>query len=92
MCLLPRMSLDTASRGPGGALIPLPIIRVPFERVGIDILGPLPRALGGFTHVLILVDYATWYPEAIPLRKTSAKAIAKELLQIFHEWGFPKTS
>uniref|UniRef100_A0A8C5Q151 ribonuclease H n=1 Tax=Leptobrachium leishanense TaxID=445787 RepID=A0A8C5Q151_9ANUR len=36
------------------------------------------------------MDYATRYPEAIPLRQTSAKNIAKELLQVFSRVGIPK--
>lgn len=75
---------------PRWELIPLPVIRVPFERVGIDIMGLLPTAQGGFTHVLVMVDYTMRYPKAIPLRKTSARAIAKELLRVFSQVGFPK--
>lgn len=86
----PAPTASGHSGPPGGWLVPLPIIQVPFKRVGIDIVGPLPRAVGGFTHVLVPIDYATQYPEAVPLRKTSAKAIVKELLRIFSRVGFPK--
>ncbi|MGH0192115.1 UNVERIFIED_CONTAM: hypothetical protein FKN15_003735 [Acipenser sinensis] len=37
-----------------------------------------------------MVDYATRYPEAVPLRSTSATAIAKELSQIMARVGIPK--
>ena len=57
----------------------LPIIETPFERVGLDIVGPLPKSARGHQYILVLVDYATRYPEAIPLRKANAKQIAKEL-------------
>lgn len=71
-------------------LIPLPIIETPFERVGLDIVGPLPKSARGHQYILVLVDYATRYPEAIPLRKANAKQIAKELFLFSSRVGLPK--
>ncbi|KAL0186489.1 hypothetical protein M9458_018159, partial [Cirrhinus mrigala] len=64
---------------PPSPLIPLPIIGVPLERIGMDLVGPLPKSARGHEHILVIVDYATRFPEAIPLRKATAKNIAKEL-------------
>ncbi|KAJ1195759.1 hypothetical protein NDU88_005027 [Pleurodeles waltl] len=102
----PRMSEDTkdfckscvtcqASGKTGGTpkapLIPLPVVGVPFERVGVDIVGPLdPPTASGNRFILVVVDHATGYPEAIPLRTTTAPAVAKALLGIFSRVGFPK--
>ncbi|XP_042591967.1 uncharacterized protein LOC122139310 [Cyprinus carpio] len=61
---------------PPSPLIPLPIIEVPFKRIGMDLVGPLPKSAQGHEHILVIVDYATRYPEAIPLRKATANAIA----------------
>ncbi|XP_059923375.1 uncharacterized protein LOC132469424 [Gadus macrocephalus] len=55
-------------------LIPMPLIEVPFDRLGLDIVGPLPRTSRGHRYVLVMVDYATRYPEAVPLRAATAKA------------------
>ena len=65
------------------ALIPLPIIDVPFRRIGMDIVGPLPKSARGHRYVLVIVDYATRYPEAVPLRTATGKTIAKELFLLF---------
>ena len=46
-------------------LIPMPIIETPFERLALDIVGPLPKTSRGHRHILVLVDYATRYPEAL---------------------------
>jgi hypothetical protein len=46
-------------------LVPLPIIRVPFERVAMDL--PLVKMARGHQYILVIVDYATRYPEVIPL-------------------------
>ncbi|XP_077148857.1 uncharacterized protein LOC143809698 [Ranitomeya variabilis] len=71
-------------------LVPLPIIGVPFERIGMDLVGPLPRSARGHQHILVIMDYATRYPEAVPLRNTATKTIAKELVQVFSRVGIPK--
>ncbi|KAJ1174993.1 hypothetical protein NDU88_000284 [Pleurodeles waltl] len=72
-------------------LLPLPVVGTPFERVGIDIVGPLdPKTALGNRFILILVDHATRYPEAIPLRTVTAKVMTRALLGIFTRVGFPK--
>ncbi|KAL0195135.1 hypothetical protein M9458_008707, partial [Cirrhinus mrigala] len=43
----------------------------------------------GHEHILVIVDYATRYPEAIPLRKATAKNIAKELFLLCTRVGIP---
>ncbi|KAI2644823.1 Transposon Ty3-I Gag-Pol polyprotein [Labeo rohita] len=74
---------------PPSPLIPLPIIEVPFERIGMDLVGPLPKSARSHEHVLVIIDYATRYPEAIPLRKVTAKATAKELFLLCTRVGIP---
>lgn len=71
-------------------LVPLPIIEIPFERIAMDLVGPIVRSARGHQHILVIMYYATRYPEAIPLRNTSSKAIAKELVQVFSRVGLPK--
>ncbi len=38
--------------------------------------------LNGYRFVLILVDYAMRYPEAVPLRTISAKSFVQALFQV----------
>ena len=57
----------------------------------MDIVGPLEKTARGHQYILVILDYATRYPEAIPLRKANAKSIAKELVQMFTRVGIPKT-
>ncbi len=58
-------------------LRPLPLMEVPFERIGMDLIGPLERSARGYRFALVLVDYATRYPEAVPLCSISAKSVAE---------------
>ncbi len=48
----------------------------------MDLVGPLPKSARGHEHILVIVDYATRYPKAIPLWKATAKAIAQELSRV----------
>ena len=71
-------------------LVPLPIIEEPFQRIAMDIVGPLPRSRAGNKYILVVCDYATRYPEAIPLRSIDAEHVAEELLKIFARIGVPE--
>jgi transposase InsO family protein len=43
----------------------------------------------GHQYALVLVDVATRYPEAVPLKSTTTEAVAEALLGIFTRTGFP---
>ncbi len=47
-----------------------------FERIGMDLIGPFHQRACGYCFVLVLMDYATRYSEAVPLRTISAKSVA----------------
>ena len=67
------------------------VVTVPSERVCVDLVGPFPKAKGGFQFLLTYVDMATRWPEAIPLRKTTTQVIIAQLKRIFCRNGFPTT-
>lgn len=48
-------------------LIPLPIIGALFKRVGMDLLGPIPKSAWDHEYFLVILNYATRHPEAVPL-------------------------
>ena len=53
------MSEDTSATTPRGHSDPHAPVDPPFERIGVDIVGPLIRSAGGRTHILVIIDYAT---------------------------------
>jgi len=67
------------------------IVSTPFERVAVNLVGPFPTATGGFRFLLTVIDLATRWPEAIPLRTTTSKVVERELAQVFARCGFPAT-
>ena len=71
-------------------LVPLPIMDEPFQRIAMDIVGPLPRSSSGKWYILVICDYATRYPEAVALRTIDANAVAEELLTFFSRVGVPE--
>ena len=76
-------------RGSRAPLIPLPVLSEPFKCIAMDIIGPLPCSRSGKQYVLVICDYATRYPEAIPLHSTDASHIAEELMGVFDRVGIP---
>nr|XP_061833255.1 uncharacterized protein LOC133617337 [Nerophis lumbriciformis] len=78
---------SAASRVP---LRPLPLKEVPFERIVLDLVGPFDPKTQEYNFALVLVDYATHYPEAVPLRSISAKSVAQALFQVISRVGIPK--
>ncbi|GFN77396.1 Pol polyprotein [Plakobranchus ocellatus] len=68
----------------------VPIVSEPFERVMIDLVGPLPLSSDRYEYLLTLVDVSTHWAEAVPLRRITAKDVAKALFSIFVRLGFPK--
>ncbi|GBL92957.1 hypothetical protein AVEN_54607-1 [Araneus ventricosus] len=47
-----------------------------FDRMALDILGPFPVTTKGNRYVLVLMDYFTKWPEAIPIPDQGASTVA----------------
>jgi hypothetical protein len=54
-------------------------------------VGPLKRASGGFTHLLVAVDEFTKWIEAKPIAKTNSQEVVKFFLDIVYQFGVPNT-
>ena len=70
-------------------LVSLPIIEEPFQRIAMDIVGPLIRSKSGNKFILVICDYSTRYPETVPLKNIEAETIAEELGKFFSRMGVP---
>jgi hypothetical protein len=66
------------------------VIGVPFQKVAIDIVGPLQLSTNKNRYILTLVDMATRWPEAIPLKNITTQDVYEALLTIFSRMGFPE--
>ncbi|CAM4703830.1 unnamed protein product [Caretta caretta] len=73
------------------ALRPLPIVEEPFQKVAMDIVGTLSKTTrSGKKYILVVVDFATRYPKAVPLASIEADTVADALLTVLSRVGFPK--
>ncbi|GBM89897.1 hypothetical protein AVEN_172172-1 [Araneus ventricosus] len=58
--------------------------------MALDILGPLPVTTKGNRYVLVLMDYFTKWPEAIPIPDQEASTVADELVRAWiSRYGVP---
>ena len=68
----------------------MPRINVPFKRVATDLIGPLkPVTYSKNRFILTVVDYATRYPEAVPIASIDTETVAEALVSIFSRVGVP---
>ena len=59
---------------------------VPFQSIGMDMVGLLPNRLGKH-FVLVICDYAT--TEVIPLKTDDAEQMAEALITFSSRLGYP---
>jgi hypothetical protein len=67
----------------------LPITGI-FDRIGIDCVFGLPETNDGFKGILVITEYLTKYPYAIPLKSKTAREIAGHLFTYISLFGPPK--
>ena len=89
-------SCDTCQRTiPRGKVYPVPLGNVPvvgepFQRIGIDLMGPLEKTTSNKKYVLVCACYATRYPDAIALSNITAESVAEALISLFCRYGCVK--
>ena len=65
------------------------VLSEPFEVMAVDLVGPFPLGKGGYRYLLTCVCMASKWPEAIPLKRMTAKAVTDGLVEIFSRTGIP---
>jgi len=59
------------------------------KKMGMDLIGPLPKSKQGHVYALVIQDYFTKWPEVIPLKDVTTKSVAGALLLVILMWGPP---
>lgn len=68
----------------------MPTIAMPFERVAIDLIGPIaPKSSWAKRYILTMVDVATRDPNAVVLESISTSLVAEALVDMFSRYGVP---
>ena len=62
----------------------------PNFRVGIDLVGPLPKSTRKNVYILVMTDYFTKWSEAVPIRNKRASTVADALYKYWYcVYGIP---
>ncbi|RXN02216.1 Transposon Ty3-I Gag-Pol poly [Labeo rohita] len=78
-----------SQRKPAGLMIPIRPQK-PWEYVGVDFVGPLPRTPCGNVYILVFVDYFSKWVEIVAVREATAQVAASKLLsEVFSRHGAP---
>lgn len=89
-----RCGTCNAKKGPvGQTRAPLQQYRVgaPMERVGVDVVGPLPVSEDGNRYILTVMDYFTKWPEAYAIPNQLTSTIVDCLVDgMFTRFGVPE--
>lgn len=65
-----------------------PEVTAPFQRVCMDLIGPLPRTRSGKTFIIVMVDVFTHYTELCSIKDKSAYSVAKAIVnQLINRHG-----
>ena len=62
-------------------------VHSPWHRIGIDLIGPLPRTSSGNSYIVTCSDYFTKWPEAEAIPDKSAATVAKFLYKLITRHG-----
>ena len=52
-----------------------------WERIAMDIMGPLPESLNGKKYILVIMEYSTRYVIATSMRDMAANAVMRKLIK-----------
>jgi transposase InsO family protein len=75
---------------PAQALQTIPITW-PFVVWGLDLVGPLQKAPGGFTHLLVTIDKFSKWIEVRPLNSIRSEQAVAFFTNIIHRFGVPNS-
>ena len=63
----------------------------PFMVWGLDLVGPLNKVPGGFTHLLVTIDKFTKWIEARPISMIKSEQAMLFFLDIIHRFRVPNS-
>jgi hypothetical protein len=61
----------------------------PFAVLGLDILGPFPRAIGGYRYLYVAIEKFTKWLEVTPVVKINTQYVVKFIKSIVCRFGVP---
>ncbi|KAK3508128.1 hypothetical protein QTP70_015177 [Hemibagrus guttatus] len=78
-----------SQRKPAGLMVQIRPQK-PWEYVGVDFVGPLPRTSSGNAYIIVFVDYFSKWVEIVAVREATAQVASSKLLsEVFSRHGAP---
>lgn len=71
-------------------LRPVPIVEKSFHHIALDIASTFPKSSAGHQYSLVILDYDTRYPKAVPMRFITAPKVAEELIKCVSQVRIPQ--
>ena len=63
----------------------------PWKRIGLDLMGPLPKTESGYRYIMVIVDYFSKWVEAFPLKTKRSEEIMRNFVeQVVSRFGVPE--
>jgi len=73
-------------------LKPLPPVEAVWERIAMDVVGPIHDSNKGYRYILVISDYASRFVFTIPMKNQTTQTIARCLVnKIITKYGAPQT-
>lgn len=57
------------------------VVEQSFDKVVLDAIGSFPKSTARYQFVLVVNDYVTRYPEAVPMKTVTVPKVAEELIR-----------
>ncbi len=87
VCGLPK---GKALKQPPTGLMQHTKTTVPWQMLGLDLLGPLPRNSKGHEYLLVSVDYFSKWVTLVPLKSAKTRPIGEHMYDLCCRFGFPE--
>ena len=82
-------AVDKTSKTYRTPLIPVPLPSAPWEKVGVDFIGPMPGPVSQ-RYGIVLVDYYSKWPEVAFVSEPSTDAVIDFLMTVASREGWPR--
>lgn len=86
LCQKTKVSNKT-HRGPMQSNIPNDSLDI----LSVDLYGPLPKTVGNWSYILVVLDIFSKYIKLYPIRKATAKSVFSKMKGYFNNVGKPKS-
>ncbi|XP_064462347.1 uncharacterized protein K02A2.6-like [Ornithodoros turicata] len=80
---------DKSAKTVSAPLTPVPLPNAPWEKLGMDIMGPYEEAPHDCRYMITLIDYYSRWPEVCFSSAVTSTTVIKFLRQVFSREGYP---